>query len=171
MTRAADGSAPVPWQPGHRAKMVTEAVIATVAAGYTVLAIRLGLGDSSRPGPGLFPLLVGIVIMLAAGIHLVTLVVRRRRGQAGAGTGRPSVRAGLVLTALAAYLVALPLLGHLLAATIMTAAVLKLLGTRRTWVILAIAVVTGIVSDLLFTVLLGVTLPEGPLGLGWSAWI
>lgn len=171
MTQAADGPAPEPWQPGHRAKMVTEAVIVAVAAGYTVLAGQLGLGGSSRQGPGFFPLLVGIVLMLAAGIHLVTLVVRQRRGQADAGTGWPSVQAGLVLAALAAYLVALPLLGHLLAATIMSAAVLKLLGTRRTWVILAIAVATGFLSDLLFTVLLGVALPEGPLGLGWSAWI
>ncbi|MDN5852664.1 MAG: tripartite tricarboxylate transporter TctB family protein, partial [Actinomycetia bacterium] len=159
------------WRPGYRAKVVTDALIVAFAAGYTVLASDLGLGDSSRPGPGFFPLLVGIVLMLAAGLHLVTLVLRQLRVPADAGAGRPSVHAGLMLTALAVYLVTLPLLGHLLAATIMSAAVLKLLGKRRTWVILAIAVAIGLLSDLLFTVVLGIALPEGPLGLGWAAWI
>lgn len=171
MTQAAESPTRVVWRPGYRAKAVTDAVIVVVAAGYAVLASELGLGDSSRPGPGFFPLLVGGVLMLAAGIHLVSLVVRQLRLRADAGIGRPSAQAGLVLAALAAYLVALPLLGHMIAASIMSAAVLKLLGTRRTWVILAIAVMTGFLSDLLFTVVLGVTLPEGPLGLGWAAWI
>lgn len=171
MTGAADGPVPEPWQPSHRAKVLTDAVIVAVAAGYVVQAHGLGLGDSSRPGPGFFPLLVGSMLILAAGSHLVALAIGQRRRQDDAGTGRPSVRAGLVVAALAVYLVTLPLLGHLLAAAIMTAAVLKLLGTRPTWVVLAIGVATGLLSDLLFTVVLGVALPEGPLGLGWSAWI
>jgi len=171
VTQTIEGTEVDVWRPGHRAKMITDVVIVAVAAGYTVLASQLGLGDSSRPGPGFFPLLVGIVLILAAGIHLAVLTFKQLRQRGETGNGRPSLRAGLVLAALTAYVVALPLLGHLLAGTIMSAAVLKLLGARRIGVIIAIAVLTGFLSDLLFTVLLGVTLPEGPFGLGWAAWI
>ena len=170
MTQTHESSAPESWKPSYRAKLITDALIVAFSAGYTFLASELGLGDSSRPGPGFFPLLVGMVLILAAGLHLVALVVRRPRVPTDAGSGRPSIHAGLMLAALAVYLVALPYLGHPLAATIMSAAVLKLLGTRRTWVILATALTIGLLSDLLFTVVLGIALPEGSLGLGWAAW-
>lgn len=171
MTAGRGGAATDVWQPNHRARVLTDAVIMAIAAGYTVQAGGLGLGDPSRPGPGFFPLLVGVVLVLAAGSHLLVLVVGHLRGPADVGVGRPSLRAGLIVAALAVYLVLLPLIGHQLAAALMTAAVLRLLGGRRTSVILAVAAATGFLSDALFTLVLGVSLPVGAFGLGWSAWI
>jgi hypothetical protein len=140
------------------------ALAVLVACGvYLASGWALPLGTIARPGPGLYPLAVGVVGALVAMAWVVT-AFRRAPATAGGGTfvsqgrGRVGVTAGLLV----AFCFVLPWVGYPLAAFLFTGLLLRGLGAK--WVIaLAIALPCAVVSYYLFGVLLGVPLPRGSL--------
>jgi hypothetical protein len=66
-----------------------------------------------------------------------------------------------LLAPTAGYVVALPYLGHPVAGTLLTLAVLHTMGTRRWVVKIAGALAIGVGSHYVFAKLLGVPLPTG----------
>jgi hypothetical protein len=130
---------------------------------YLVSGWPLPLGTIARPGPGLYPLAVGVFGALVA-IVWVAIAFRPVPATAGGrtpvaqGRGRVGVTAGL----LAGFCFLLPWVGYPLAAFLFTGLLLRGLGAR--WVAaLSVALASAVVSYYLFGVLLGVPLPRGPL--------
>lgn len=151
---------------------------------YLVEALRLGVGSGARPGPGLFPVVVGVLLTVAGAV----LAVQAARGRlvassdseddrAGAPDGPdtaagpdslagagPRVRLLTVLGALVCYVVGVGWIGHLITASLVTAVGTRLLGGRARWVCAVVGLVAGVGSQLVFGHLLGVPLPTGLYG-------
>jgi putative tricarboxylic transport membrane protein len=62
-----------------------------------------------------------------------------------------------------AYVAALETAGYIIATTILSAIVLRILGTKSFWVMSAISLILGVGSYFIFDGLLGVPLPVGVL--------
>jgi len=143
-------------------RLVALAVL--VASGvYLANALPLPQGTAARPGPGFFPLAVGVFGIAVALVWVVNALRRApaSAGDAGSATegrGRVSITAGLLV----AYCLLLPWTGFPVAAFLFTGLLLRALGARWT-AALAMALGCAVASYYVFAVLLGVPLPHGAL--------
>ncbi|MBI4246513.1 MAG: tripartite tricarboxylate transporter TctB family protein [Candidatus Rokubacteria bacterium] len=139
--------------------------LALLAASGVYLANGLPLprGTAGRPGPGFFPLAVGVFAVVVA-LAWVALAFRRAPAAAG-GTPAPADGRGRVLAtaaALAGYCLLLPWIGYPAASLLFVGGLLRGLGAGWT-AALAVAVASAAGSYYVFAVLLGVPLPPGAL--------
>jgi putative tricarboxylic transport membrane protein len=136
-----------------------------LAASGAYLAAALGfpLGDVAKPGPGFFPVGVGVFLCLAAA---ALMIGRRRDPPTGAGVASLSrdarARVSATLLGLVAFCLLLPWLGYPVCAFLFIALLLRRLGGARWPGVLITAVLGALVSYYLFGVLLGVPFPAGP---------
>lgn len=145
----------------RRALLGTSIAALLLAVAYLAEATRYPRGTMAQPGPGLFPLAVGALLLIAA---LATgLEVRFRRTWEDMDWPRRSdaLRALAVLAASLGYVILLPRLGHPVAATLVTLAVLQMMQLRGWALKLGLSLVIGLGSYYLFAVMLGVPLPGG----------
>lgn len=130
--------------------------------GYLVMAIDMPTGSMDSPGPGMFPIGVGVLAVVVSLIVIgegllksgptgdVELPVRFERRQAL-----------YFLGTLVAYILLLPLLGQYVAASLYVIATLKLLG-GLSWVrSILVGLAMGIGVSALFGEVLDVSLPSG----------
>jgi putative tricarboxylic transport membrane protein len=139
------------------------ALAVLVACGvYLANGWSLPLGTAARPGPGFYPLAVGV---FGASVALTWVVTAFRRAPVAASIGPPAQgrgRVGVTAGLLVGFCVLLPWLGYPLVAFLFTGLLLFGLGAR--WVAaLVIALACAVLSYYLFGVLLGVPLPRGVL--------
>lgn len=146
----------------RKALLATAALTAIVALIYLLEARRYPWGTESQPGPGLYPTLVGIVVILSALGLGVEAALRSSPGVVGWPVGPARWRVLAILGPTAGYVLLLPWLGHPLAGTLLMLGVLHVMGMRRRWLLkIAVAAAIGLGSHYVFTVLLGVPLPRG----------
>lgn len=132
------------------------------------LSLQIRVGTLRAPGSGFFPFHLGLLLVLLAVIHLAQL--RRRGGDlAGDKVGAPPQgswrRVLLFLGATALSTGLLTVLGYPLAAFVLMALLLYILGVRR-WVHVAvIALCAAGVSYALFVLWLQIPLPTAGFGL------
>jgi putative tricarboxylic transport membrane protein len=131
-----------------------------IATVFTVGGIRLQIGSPTEPQPGFFPFLGGITLIILAGI----LLFQAWQGKSSGTQAFGKLWGPLILTAgLVAYVAALETAGYIIATTILSAIVLRILGTKSFWVMSAISLILGVGSYFIFDALLGVPLPVGVL--------
>jgi putative tricarboxylic transport membrane protein len=137
------------------------ALAVLVASGvYLFNGLPLPVGSRAQPGPGFYPMSVGLFGAVVALVWVVS-VFRRKPDVAAvatlaAGLGRAGTTAGLLV----AYCLLLPWTGYPLAAFGFTGLLLRGLGAG--WASsLVIGLVSSVGSYYLFAVLLGVPLPQG----------
>lgn len=130
---------------------------------YLVHAVRLPLGSAEQPGPGMFPVLVGTVLLACSTAFLIQ-GAGRRAVSAGVPPGEAQRRVAGVTGAMVAFCLALPRDGYGLAVLGLLIVLLRLLGARRWTVIVVVALLATAGSYYLFAVMLGVPLPAGPWG-------
>jgi putative tricarboxylic transport membrane protein len=135
-----------------------------VASGaYLAASLGFPLGDVAKPGPGFFPVGVGVFLCLAA----AALMIGRRRG-APAGAGLASLsrdaraRVSATVLGLVAFCLLLPWLGYPACALLFIALLLRRLGGAPWPGVVITAVLGALVSYYVFGVLLGVPLPTAP---------
>lgn len=136
------------------------AVAVMVASGvYLFNALPLPVGSRAQPGPGFYPMSVGLFGAVVALVWVVSVFRRTPDIVAAAATpaaGRVGTTAGLLV----AYCLLLPWTGYPLAAFGFTGLLLRGLGAG--WASsLIIGLVSSVGSYYLFAVLLGVPLPQG----------
>ena len=144
-------------------RLAALAVLAAAAA-YLAGALPLPRGVSARPGPGFFPLLVGVFSCLAAAGFVVE-TFRRVPLRAPAGAGLPAdarMRALATAGALVAFVLLLPWVGYPGVTLLFVATMLRSLGGSWT-LALATAVASAAGSYYLFASVLSVPLPKGVL--------
>jgi putative tricarboxylic transport membrane protein len=129
---------------------------------YVANALPLPRGTAARPGPGFFPLAVGV---FGAAVALTWVVNTLRQAPASAsGAALADGRGRVITTAalLVGFCLLLPWTGYPLAAFLFAGLLLRGLGAR--WrAALGIAVAGAVASSYIFGVLLGVPLPRGLL--------
>jgi putative tricarboxylic transport membrane protein len=140
------------------------ALAVLVACGvYLANGWSLPAGTTAQPGPGFYPLAVGV---FGAAVALAWVATAFRQAPAAAG-GAPVAeggrsRVGVAASLLVGFCFLLPWIGYPLAAFLFTGLLLRGLGAR--WMgALMLALICSVVSYYLFGVVLGVPLPRGPL--------
>jgi putative tricarboxylic transport membrane protein len=130
---------------------------------YLANALPLPMGTMARPGPGFYPVAVGV---LASVVALVWVAASYRRVPAAAGPTVPDAAARVRVVSTAAVLVmfcaVLPWVGYPVAACLFVVLMLRVLGAG--WLAAgATAAAAAGVSYYVFGKLLGVPLPPGAL--------
>ncbi len=142
---------------GNRGRMIVSAV--TVLGGFGLVAASWDVdrGDLAHPGPGLYPLVVGVLAILAGATGLVE---ERRSAPSAAGTSvAADPKPWIFVAAMSVGIIALPTLGYLVSALITGTAVSWAAGQRTWWKALLTGAVLAVVSSLVFRDLLDVYLP------------
>lgn len=157
---------PVPPGPQVRRDRWSAAGLAVLALAYLTANRAYALDTLATPGPGLFPLATGLVLLVLAVWQFVTPGSHRGPSGAAASAGSGAVaRASLVMAAvLIAYAAALPVAGFLPASFALVVVAARLMGARGWWGPAALAAGVCAVSHVLFVLWLGVPLPAGRLG-------
>lgn len=160
----------------ERGRRIGELIFAALALALGVFvlvgafAIRVP-GTASAVGPRVFPFLVSGILIVAAALVLVDVLRGRLGAQEEGEDIDPNARTDwstlAKLTAfVVAHMVLIGLIGWPLAAAVLFGGVAWSLGAKRWWVALLVGVALGAVIQLVFGVLLGLSLPLGPL-LSW----
>jgi hypothetical protein len=148
---------------------------AVVVAGavYTGMAYWMPRGTLAYPGPGFFPMMVGVFLTLAAAACLLQVCLTGRQASASAPAvpadgPRPAAsrrvrRAAAVPGFLVAYAALVKPLGFPVAMFLFVLAAIPAFGYRRWFPTLAIATVLAVVSYVTFVAWLKVPLPLGIL--------
>ena len=128
-----------------------------IGSGQFYMALALPRGTLAEPGPGVFPLLVGILMCAASLACLAQVIFDRNQIEFNllADAARPAV----LVVALAAFLVLLPRVGFILPALLLQLVTLQVFGMRGAWRRLAVATATTAAAVLIFEKLLGVQFP------------
>ena len=132
---------------------------------YIIEALSYPRGTMAQPGSGLYPLLLGTLLLLSSLGTGLELLFRRfeKEGDAIWPRGGSGLRLLVVLAASLAYGLLLPYLGHPFIATLVILVVLQVMGVRSWPRKITLALLIGIGSYYLFGKLLAIPLPMGVL--------
>jgi putative tricarboxylic transport membrane protein len=139
-------------------------VVAVAAGMYLTLAMALPYGTTARPGPGFFPLLVGIfgcVVGLAMSVRAFRAPVQAPATPKGTRDAAARNRALSTVIGLVAFCLLMPWIGYPLVAFGFVTVMLQRLGSSWRRAVITGAL-TAVVSFYVFGVLLDVPLPNGP---------
>lgn len=146
-----------------------EKIIAVVLVGFSVLylvsSFRLAIGNPRNPGPGFFPIVIGGILTVCTVVYL-TRVIRRGmpREEATTSAARKNYRAIAVIVASGiVYPLILGTLKFLVSTFAVTFCMLYILKPQRLFSSIFLALAMVIASFIVFSRLLGVGLPMGPL--------
>lgn len=131
-----------------------------VAIGYLASAYNMPQGDLASPGPGMFPVGVGFLWALASVVVVLEAVLSKRdAGGLDLPRGFELRQAVIFMGTLVGFIVVLPLLGFVIAASLYATVCLKFLGSYS-WIRAgAYGVAMGICTALLFGDVLALPLP------------
>ena len=124
--------------------------------------IRLGIGKSNYPGPGLFPFLGGITLGI---LSVIMMISSSRDSLNPIQKAEPllSIQAALILAILLIFGVFVEKAGFFVCTFFTTFFLLKVISTKKWPFLLFVSIVTCIGIFLLFNLLLDVRLPLGIL--------
>ena len=149
------------------AELISSLVWVLLGLGICLSSVRLQLWTAAGPGSGLLPFVAGLVIGLFGLALLLAEWSRRRRGRRPApfwadAPGRN--RVGLVVAGLCAMAYLMPVLGFLLAASLVMTFLLGVIERGRLASSVTLALASSVSIYWLFASLLQVRLPRGLLG-------
>ena len=134
----------------------------------TLLSLHLPLGTFRMAGTGLFPLCLGILLMLLSGLYLLRMVPQAWKSMGTKGTAEGSGSSRQLVLFLGIMILAtllFNLLGYLLISFFLMSALLRSLGVKRWVPNILISGVTAVASYFLFVQWLQIPLPRGFVGL------
>ncbi len=122
------------------------------------IASGLGLTRDGGPGPGFFPLVLGVIVATLAAVNIVRPEVER--------IDLPQLRRILlILGALAVYALLLEPLGYVVATALLLGILFGALAERRRWWQPVSALAVSFATYYVFRLLLSVPLPPDPFDL------
>jgi putative tricarboxylic transport membrane protein len=127
-------------------------------------ALAYPRGTMDQPGPGLYPLFVGVLLVTASIGSIVTDLLNPAPGVLEIPKGTDLGRVLTVLGGAVAYVLLLPFAGHLLSSILMVFIVLQAMGLTSWPMKIGFTIVIALGSYYLFDILLMVPLPPGLLG-------
>ncbi len=129
-------------------------------------ALQQGLMRRGVPGPGFLPFFSGLALMFISLFVFIPALGRGKKAEAGNFfPERDSLKKLLLaLAALVAFGVAMEYAGYLLTTFFFMFFAARIMKPKGSRIVLLLAVLTAVLSYLLFVVLLEVQLPKGLLG-------
>jgi putative tricarboxylic transport membrane protein len=128
---------------------------------YLIGAIGYPRGTMDQPGPGIYTLFVGSLLVIASIGSIVTDLLKPPRGKLILPKGRELGRVLIVTGASVAYVLLLPYAGHLLSAIMLVFFVLHTMGLTSWPMKIGFTIAIALGSYYLFDILLMVPLPRG----------
>jgi putative tricarboxylic transport membrane protein len=149
-----------------KGELLTGAVLAAFGGFVIYEAHSLPYTSESGPGPGFFPLWIGIGIVVCSLAMLYDYFFRTdSNSEETAEVAKVELARALgAWVAFVATIVLLPLIGFGLSLGLLTAFLILVLDRRSTWAALGVGVGLALGFHLVFVVALGVSLPVGPWG-------
>jgi hypothetical protein len=139
-------------------------VLALIALGGTIVVISLayGFGTFKRPGPGLYPFFIGVIIFI---FSIALLISEFRAPMSPPLFGQGGLKTFLFMTAtFCLWIAVMPFLGYVIVTLLATYAFCKIMKLEGWWKPLAVAAGTGFFIYLLFDYWLYIDFPRGLLG-------
>ena len=143
-------------------------VLFLLGAVTTLLSLSMPIGTFRKSGTGMFPLILGILLMFLSGLFLLRLFLKTRAIPEKSSAGNiPGSSKQLVLFFGTMVLVTLFFnrLGYPLSSFLVMVALLKILGMKRWSSNILISLPTAVVCYFLFVQWLKIPLPKGWIGL------
>lgn len=147
-----------------RALPITAFSFLVLGSAYLAGSLKLPMGTSVRPGAGLFPLLVGISLVITSALLLMGSWKQKETGAEDREPfpeGKDRQRVLAVAMTLISFVALLKTLGYGVSSAVLMGAILRLLGLRSWGRIVLISLLTAAISFYLFDSLLGTPLPRG----------
>ena len=123
-------------------------------------------GAADNPGAGLFPRIIGFILVLSS-LLLLLRSLRNRTGKDKMGTLWQELSAGKILSAVSVvgsvvlYLIVLNTVGFLLASPFLVFSLARIMGGSNWWANLILGVVSSGVIYWLFWIIMRVPIPTG----------
>ena len=153
----------------RKSELIEGIVLLLCGAGTVALSLQMPIGTFRMAGSGLFPLCLGIILMLLALLYLANLLLQKgAQGHPGEAAVTSSGAAGQMLLffgASALAVLGLNVLGYPLAAFLLMFLLLLILGLRRPFLLVCLPLLAAAGSYLVFVRFLKIPLPKGLIGL------
>jgi putative tricarboxylic transport membrane protein len=151
----------------RRYNLISSFVFFVFGIFITIVSLRINTGAFRDPGPGLFPLITGILMaLIAGGMFINTFLRSASAGQEPLGEDKWLWHNKCVATValMLFYALAMDWLGFLTVTLVMLFVLYKAVGDLSLKASLVGAALTAAIAYLLFKVWLNVQFPMGPLG-------
>jgi putative tricarboxylic transport membrane protein len=151
----------------RRYDLISSLVFLVCGIVITVSSLRIHVGTFGNPGPGLFPLITGILMgIISGGMFIKSYLKSTSAGQEPLGEDKRLWHNKCVATVVIMLLYAITIdwLGFLTVTLLVLFVLYKAVGGLSLKTSLGGAIATAAIAYLLFKVWLNVQLPVGPLG-------
>jgi putative tricarboxylic transport membrane protein len=137
-------------------------VIFILSLGYLACSFFYPLGSPISPGPGFFPLFIGVIWSILAGLIVINNWQSRKTKKAVLRwkLSNGITRAAVLLAGVAVFIISLPVVGYLISTIILTFFLLKVFATEKIMRPAIYSIAWGIVTYLLFVKLLKIPFPN-----------
>jgi putative tricarboxylic transport membrane protein len=145
-------------------------VVIFIFGGITVLlSLKMPIGTFRMAGTGMFPLILGILLMILSGILVLKIFFQGKEGQLKKEPSPESSESPIQLILFLGTMVLATLffnqLGYPLTSLLLMLALLRILGIKRWGLNILISVVTAVGSYFLFVKWLNIPMPKGWIGI------
>lgn len=150
------------WDQKRTGRAVLGIVGVAVSGGYLSMALAMPMGGPGSPGPGRFPMIVGIAAVLISLLVIGEAFFTSGIGgeiELPRGKEAKNVIGFAVLTT--AFILLLPLLGQYIGSTLYFMTMIWFLGRIAWWKVLLYGLIAGVGTSFVFIELLSVRLPAG----------
>ncbi len=151
-----------------RDEVIGGVVIFLFGAVTTLLSLDMPIGTFRKSGTGMFPLILGILLMFLSGLFLLRLFLKTQAVREKSSTA-PILGSSKTLILFFGTMVLVTLLfnrlGYPLSSFLLMLALLRILGVKRWRFNLPLSFITAAVCYFLFVQWLKIPLPKGWIGL------
>jgi putative tricarboxylic transport membrane protein len=134
-----------------------------------ILALRMPIGTFRAAGTGMFPLILGILLMILSGAFILKIYFQGKEDQVKKGASIESSGSPIQLILFLGTMVLAALffnqLGYPLISFLLMLGLLRILGMKRWGLNILISVVTAVGSYFLFVQWLNIPMPKGWIGI------
>jgi putative tricarboxylic transport membrane protein len=152
-----------------RDEIVVGIVIFLFGAITTLLSLRMPVGTFRMAGTGMFPLILGIILMVLSGAFILKIFSQGKEEQvkkeASIESSESPIQLILFLGAMVLATLFFNQLGYPLTSFLLMVALLRILGIKRWGQNILISVVTAVGSYFLFVKWLDIPMPKGWIGI------
>ena len=152
-----------------RDEIIVGVVIFLLGAITALLSLRMPIGTFRAAGTGMFPLILGILLMILSGAFILKIFFRGKGGQvkkeAPIESSESPIQLILFLGTMALATLFFNRLGYPLISCLLMLGLLRILGIKRWGLNILISVVTAVGSYFLFVQWLNIPMPKGWIGL------
>ena len=133
-----------------------------------LLSLRMPIGTFRMAGTGMFPLCLGILLMILSGMFVLKIFIQREeqvKKEASIESSESPIQLILFLGAMVLATLLFNPLGYPLISFLLMLGLLRILGIKRWGLNILISVVTSVGSYFVFIQWLGIPMPKGWVGL------